>query len=640
MADAEHLAALREGVAAWREWRAARPDVVPDLAGAPLVGVDLRGAALAGANLARAELRGANLVGAQLQGADLGDADLSACYLGSASLADATLTRARLVGADLNKTDLSRADLSETNLFNANLGDAVGLRVQQLAGADLSNATLPPPIAFDGLQTVSEISRHARTNFLTLLAAALFCWLATSTTTDLALVTNASSLQLPILNVDVPVGSFYWAVPPLLLAVYLYLHFYLVRLWRELAALPAIFEDGRRLDQKAFPWLLSGLATANVRRLHERRLPLSGLENIVSFVLAWCIVPLTLGVLWLRYLPRHEWVGTAIHLVVLTAAIWAAIHFFVTMRRAFRRTARGRPAETEAVRRWRPWQVLRGAPARGGFWALLIGGVLFWLSWGVFHAPADPDRPAWLAALDGSGWDYEPFRTLGYHPVIELPFARLSTVDEGAAAPERAQPGDAGQARPAWDAPVTGIVLRGRSLRGARLTGAYLIDSDLAGADLSGAALDDADLRWTDLSGATLDQARLGGARLDGANLKEARGRRTFFAGASLNGAVLFNAHLETANFSRASLAGATLLGARLDRAILFDADLSRSNLGDASLAGAALVDANLSAAVIGNADLRGTEGLTCAQLQSAVNWRRAYRDPALACGAAIPTPP
>ena len=39
-------------------------------------------------------------------------------------------------------------------------------------------------------------------------------------------------------------------------------------------------------------------------------------------------------------------------------------------------------------------------------------------------------------------------------------------------------------------------------------------------------------------------------------------------------------------------------------------------------------------------ADIRGAENLTCEQLESAMSWQLAYRDPELACGVSIPTPP
>lgn len=72
MANPEHLAKLKEGVAAWNEWREQNPDIRPDLSAA-----DLSSANLYAADLSSADLRGANLSWANLRGANLTDADVT-----------------------------------------------------------------------------------------------------------------------------------------------------------------------------------------------------------------------------------------------------------------------------------------------------------------------------------------------------------------------------------------------------------------------------------------------------------------------------------------------------------------------------------------------------------------------------------
>ncbi len=75
--------------------------------------------------------------------------------------------------------------------------------------------------------------------------------------------------------------------------------------------------------------------------------------------------------------------------------------------------------------------------------------------------------------------------------------------------------------------------------------------------------------------------------------------------------------------------------------------DLRHADLRGTNLSGAALVDANLEGAdffrtVLDNADLNranllGARNLNCLQLEAARNWRLAFRDFGLACGATIP---
>ncbi|MCL4490065.1 MAG: pentapeptide repeat-containing protein [Chloroflexi bacterium] len=134
MADARHLAILKQGVGAWNEWRRANPGIFPDLKGEnlsrlSLPGIDLRDADLLEANLrttnlTRANLRGAGLIGAELDGADLAEADLSRAFMLEASLHHAHLPRAILRGASLNRVDLSEADLSGADLDGADLFQA------------------------------------------------------------------------------------------------------------------------------------------------------------------------------------------------------------------------------------------------------------------------------------------------------------------------------------------------------------------------------------------------------------------------------------------------------------------------------------------------------------------------------------
>jgi uncharacterized protein YjbI with pentapeptide repeats len=156
MANEEHLAILKKGVAAWNEWREQHPDIRPklyeanlrqaDLSAADLGGADFRGATLSGAslseaNLSRADLSWADLSGADFRGATLSGATLSGANLGGASLSGATLSGADLGEANLGGANLSGADLRGANLLNATL-KAANFRRADLNGANLTCADL------------------------------------------------------------------------------------------------------------------------------------------------------------------------------------------------------------------------------------------------------------------------------------------------------------------------------------------------------------------------------------------------------------------------------------------------------------------------------------------------------------------
>ena len=93
MADEEQFRILKQGVAAWNDWRLAAPAAIK--------------INLLGANLSGADLWEATLTRAKLRGADLGRADLW--------------------GAHVSETDFNEVTLIETVFANVDLSDCKGL---------------------------------------------------------------------------------------------------------------------------------------------------------------------------------------------------------------------------------------------------------------------------------------------------------------------------------------------------------------------------------------------------------------------------------------------------------------------------------------------------------------------------------
>jgi Pentapeptide repeats (8 copies) len=211
------------------------------------------GANLQGADLTRAYLLEAHFPAARLQKAVLREADFEKANLSGADLSEecfpqAKLQKAELIGTDLRRADLQRADLRSANLDGAKLREADlkgadlstvegGLRPEQLAGADLTGAKLPPPIdkLFGDLDAVKGISESARKLFVAMLVACFYSWLTIAATTDLNLITNRASSPLPIIQTSIPIVGFYVAAPLILLCVYFYFHFYLQNSGKNLA---------------------------------------------------------------------------------------------------------------------------------------------------------------------------------------------------------------------------------------------------------------------------------------------------------------------------------------------------------------------------------------------------------------------
>ncbi len=136
MANAEHVAILRQGVEAWNAWREDNPDIIPNLTGMHLYYAELQGV-----NLCNALLAGVQLVGADLTKAILTGAYLELASLKGADLTGAHLDHAILVSASMQGANLWLASLRNANLVEANLTDACFGRTD-VQGSSLKLAVL------------------------------------------------------------------------------------------------------------------------------------------------------------------------------------------------------------------------------------------------------------------------------------------------------------------------------------------------------------------------------------------------------------------------------------------------------------------------------------------------------------------
>jgi kumamolisin len=510
MANQEHLDLLAQGPRIWAKWRAANPDITPDFRGAAMTEVLLR---------------------------------------------DISLRAADLREAKFGTSNLEETDLREADLQGADLSAAIGLIPDQLAGADLTRTRLPDPVksTFEELKSAKDISENAQKLFIAMLAACFYSWLTIASTTDASLITDRASSPLPIIQVSIPIVNFFIVAPLLLTGVYFYFHFYLQKLWEELGSLPAIFPDGKALQTKADPWLLSDLVRSHVAKLRSARPFLSYFQSWVSALLVWWSVPITLLLFWLRYLPRHEIDITIFHCSIAAACICGGVFSY----RLAANTLRGVERQSFI---WKRALIQPSTYRIIAFWIVSALG-LFAVSFGAINGArtAVSGHDCWSQAKGPTTWVPQ---TMQFFHIS--PFANIGAADL-ALKPANWAPQDDLEK-------VQGLVLYRADLRYADLKSAFLPVSILTEARLNGADLLAADLRQSQFMGAHLEGADLAGADLRDANLSGADLSRANLIGTNLEGANLKDADLKYADLSRANgLTAAQIKSAKNGNKAYFD---------------------------------------------------------------------
>jgi uncharacterized protein YjbI with pentapeptide repeats len=600
---------------------------------------------LSGVNLSHADLTGVNLQGATLKRTNLSGADLSMANLRGANLMQADLCNANLLGTELRGTDL----------MGAVLYGAEGLWVGRLGGANLFDALLPESIAaVDSAQSIGQATKVARVFYFLTLTLCGICIALVGLTTDVRLIVNGSAIPLPRFGHLLPMSGFYLGAPLFLFALYLRFHFLLLRVWGNMAALPAVFPDGQTLERDG-PWYLMGLVRWHFRWSRDTRSPFSMLEMVMAALLAYWVVPATLFLFWLRYLVRQDFRGTLLHALLLTMSVAAATCIPSLVSRVVRPGDLLRQRAKTLFR-----MVLLTTRA-----ALVAGCMLVIFSLGVNRGlPSDREIAPQRSSVDVRRWAASALQSVGYRPYADLTEAVLSTPPRGAWTEQALED-------------VNGAHLNEMNLRFARgyraflanaklwranLEGAYFSEADLRGANLrevrmrdaifdralvshatmvsvdaSRANLTAADLRGSDISYGVLHDANLSNAKLAGASLYAADLENTHLLRVDLSRADLRDtkmqhaslpfANLEQTDLSSAKLSDSDLSGAQFKGTILLDTDLRNADLRGASMSGAILRMTDIAGANLAGADLRGALGITASQLCTA-HWRGAQLDP------------
>ncbi len=260
-----------------------------------------------------------------------------------------------------------------------------------------SRADPPLVVEQEIIKHLSEILKNSRTTFFALVIACVYSYLAISTTSDAALLTNSGATPLPIIQVGVPIVWFYYFAPIILTVLFFYFHFYLECFWRSIIRLPLYhIEDRRGLDDYVYPWLISSTFIRGGNPELARNRPLSRLEYALSLLLGWWFIPIILLFYWARFLVAHEWGGTILHSVLLLLTVGFAFRFYYLAKNAVMAIPDNSasdnitPLGEKQALRYKPVQIVTAV-----FSTLILGGMLAYLSMSaIYGLPADRCRDA------------------------------------------------------------------------------------------------------------------------------------------------------------------------------------------------------------------------------------------------------
>jgi uncharacterized protein YjbI with pentapeptide repeats len=410
------------------------------------------------------DLSGARLVGVDLHNQDLREANLSDC--------------------DLRWSQLSGTNLTAANLARSNLSGVDNLLPAQLAGTNLSGATLPTGIsAFDAILKGAEgaTATTGKISF-SLLVVLLTTLLYAGTVSDLTLLENLPAKGLPFGSVEVSYLALSILVPAGLMVVQLYLMVRYHLVWRLVATLPAIFPDGRRIDEIAFQWVGIGVSRGRLRTGWAVWDNVWSLQDAIDSVLIWWCVPLTLLLVWLRCLVCHNWYLSFLQLAFVAMSLVLAIQFRYLAFAMFAQDRKKTALFQEGAPVW----------VRGGVTGFAVFAILSAISYALMFSPV---------AVSANLRDAE---------VSRLPSNRSRT--DLKAAPESALQ----QIIPAN--------LQNRDLRNCDASGAFLVNANLRFAHLNRCNLSNADMRLARVEGADFAGALLEGSDFRFVDLRQARG--------------------------------------------------------------------------------------------------------------------
>ena len=361
----------------------------------------------------------------------------------------------------------------------------------------------------------AENIKHSRTNFFVLLIAQLYCLITIETTQDAALLSNATTQKLPILETTIGIETFYIIAPALLLIIFTHFQIHLKSFFSSMVQ--AARNEGRDpvtlVDN--YPWFITSSMTRRFAAGVKNESGFSSwFEYCAGLIFGWYSTALVCFMFWARYLAVHDWSVTIYHAALTSLAVAAAVFFLYASKSGLR------------GQKITGWRVLpRGFAVILAF-ALPFSGLVY-ATWWMFEAQDKNGCPRTPSAIGTKKCSAlfllrSRLEMAGINPAAALDGADLSVRLKAGWVPSSAPTLEELQF-------VRGATLSGADLRYASARDALLIRADLSkaklrratfdGAALHGAILSGADLSFSSFVGAKFDHAVLSGATIEDGRL-------------------------------------------------------------------------------------------------------------------------
>ncbi|MBY5484658.1 pentapeptide repeat-containing protein [Rhizobium leguminosarum] len=443
--------------------------------------------------------------------------------------------------------------------------------------------------------SAESLTRLLRNNLLIYSVFLMYCVFIVATTDDIDFVVS-KQIEMPIINLTLPLAGTYIAAP----LVVLILHFNILYLYISLnkqansvgVSLREIRLNADRKDVMLFQerfYLYNFL----VNSYYDPKSSLPWLVRLLCDFIIYFTPVAVLLMFQLRYIPSHDYVVTMWHkmLILLGAlAVMASVHSNARVRGTFIS------------------YILSGA-----FCFVVVYAAIF-----IAIPPDDPLETSWnkniIHAVFGPDiiygdvhWDVDSFvpRVLPESLRFRTRLLRRN-LDLSQRRIYEAIPSD--EIKAAYvTMGRTRKELMEREARGINLSEADLRFANFRSSDLMFANFSGANLTGANFTSANLYKAEFSKAKMLAADLQDADLQRATLRGADLSGASFYQAQAMGADFISSSLVGATLVEADFRGAVLAYSNMSAALISNASLVGATLTGADLRGTTWGGAKLGAT---------------------------------